>query len=143
MMKEIRKGSTLYAIIVRNDFCEEGICFFTPNEFSQQLAYMKRASGYTIPPHHHNKIERTVHLTQEVLLVRKGKVRVDFYDDQEQYLESTILNAGDVVLFASGGHGLTVLEELEMIEVKQGPYAGHLDKTAFTGIAPGQVRVKE
>ena len=42
-----------------------------------------------------------------------------------------ILQTGDVILLASGGHGFTMLEETEMIEVKQGPYAGEKDKTRF------------
>lgn len=78
-------------------------------------------------------------MTQEVLFIKKGKLRVDFYDDNEQYLESRILEAGDVILLVSGGHGFTVLEEVEMIEVKQGPYSGDQDKRRFTGIGDNDV----
>ena len=46
---------------------------------------------------------------------------------------STILRTGDVILLASGGHGFEVLEELEMYEIKQGPYIGEDDKTRFEG----------
>jgi hypothetical protein len=58
-------------------------------------------------------------------------LRVDFYDDQRRYLSSRILGAGDVILLVSGGHGFEVLEEVEMFEVKQGPYLGDQDKTPF------------
>ena len=72
--------------------------------------------------------------TEEVLFIKKGKLRVDFYDEYEDYLESRVLNGGDVLLLVSGGHGFKALEELEMVEVKQGPYAGDNDKTRFTGV---------
>jgi mannose-6-phosphate isomerase-like protein (cupin superfamily) len=74
-------------------------------------------------------------MTKEVLFIKSGKVKVNFYDDQQNYLnKSTILEEGDVILLAYGGHGFEVLEDLEMIEVKQGPYIGDHDKTRFTGI---------
>ena len=67
---------------------------------------------------------------------------MDFYDSDQCYLESRILEAGDVILLATGGHGFEVLEEIEMIEVKQGPYAGEADKTRFVGITAAQARIK-
>ena len=75
-----------------------------------------------------------------VATIKKGKLRVDFYDDYKDYLESRILNAGDVILLVSGGHGFKALEELEMIEVKQGPYAGDADKDRFEGIDDSEVK---
>ncbi|ORU00540.1 hypothetical protein D081_1063 [Anaerovibrio sp. JC8] len=61
-------------------------------------------------------------------------MRVDFYDDDQNYIESHIIYAGDVILLVSGGHGFKVLEDIEMIEVKQGPYAGDGDKTRFPSV---------
>lgn len=69
--------------------------------------------------------------TQETLVLKRGKMRVDFFDDEQKYLSSRILEGGDVVLLICGGHGFEVLEEIEMIEVKQGPYAGDQDKVRF------------
>jgi hypothetical protein len=131
-----------YAIIIRAGHVGEGIEFFTPSEYSQQLAYMRHPSGKHIEPHIHNHVLREVSLTQEVLVLRRGKLRVDFYDDNHDYLESHILSAGDIILLASGGHGFEVLEEIEMVEVKQGPYAGEEDKTRFTRVAPARLNIK-
>lgn len=131
MISEIRHDGRLFAIIVRSEFSEPGIHFFTPNEFSQQLAYMRHPAGKVIPPHVHNPVSRTVEYTQEVLILRRGKLRVDFFDESHVYLQSNVLHGGDVILLASGGHGFEVLEEVEMIEVKQGPYTGEGDKTRF------------
>ncbi len=138
----INKGQTL-AIILRTTYKEKGINFFTPNEFSQQLAYMNHPSGYEIKPHVHNAVQREVQFTKEVLFIKSGKVRVDFYDDEKNYLESRILVSGDVILLAFGGHGFEMVDDTEIIEVKQGPYAGEEDKTKFEPISVDQIKIME
>ena len=130
MIKIVFNNKTL-AIIIPKDYSEDGIHFFTPNEYSQQLAYMKRPIGYAIPPHTHNVVQRDVFQTLETIFIRKGRVRVNFYSDERKFVESRELTTGDVILLASGGHGFTMLEPTEMIEVKQGPYSGDADKIRF------------
>ena len=139
MVEEIVDGNLTLAIILRADYSADGIKFFTPTEFSQQLGFMSRPSGYVIPPHVHNPVERSVHFTKEVLFIRKGSVRVDFYDDDKRYLKSRVLGRGDFILLAYGGHGFEVLEDCEMVEVKQGPYAGEEDKTRFEPVSNAHV----
>lgn len=131
LIEKIFHNDTTFAIIIRAQFHKSGIEFFTPDDFSQQLAYMNRPAGYRIPPHVHNKVQREVFFTQEVLFIKKGKVRVDFYDAERRYMDSRLLDPGDVILLVSGGHGFEMLEPTEMIEVKQGPYVGEQDKTRF------------
>jgi len=133
----------LLALIISHRFNQPGIHFFTPDEFSQQLAYIHHPVGKIIPPHVHNPVPREVIYTQEVLFIRAGKLRVDFYNDLEHYLESRILEAGDAILLINGGHGFEVLEAIEMIEVKQGPYVGEQDRTRFEGIASQQAKIVE
>ena len=137
----ILDGSVQLAIIIRNDFREPGIRFVTPDELSQQLAFMRHPAGKWIEPHVHNPVSREVQYTQEALFIRKGMLRVDFYDIERHYLESRILQTGDVILLIQGGHGFQVLEETEMIEVKQGPYVGEADKTRFRGISADRARL--
>lgn len=139
VIEEIRAGDKILAIILRASYSEPGIHFFTPDDYSQQLGYMRHPRGKIIEPHVHNEVPRAITLTQEVLFIRKGKVRVDFYNDQHAYLESRILENGDVILLSAGGHGFEALEDLEMIEVKQGPYVGGLDKTRFAAFKPGKI----
>jgi mannose-6-phosphate isomerase-like protein (cupin superfamily) len=143
MIEKIMHKDALLSIIIRTTFNNPGVSFFTPNGLSQQLAYMRHPAGKVIQPHVHNPVPREVHFTQEVLFLKRGKLQIDFYDDQQAYLESRILHAGDVILLATGGHGFSVLEEIEMIEVKQGPYAGDQDKTRFVGIARDQAKIKD
>ncbi len=141
MIETLKTGDQLLAVIMSNRFCEPGIHFFTPNDLSQQLAFMRHPSGKVIEPHVHNPVDRSVQFTQEVLFIKRGRLRVDFYDNSQKYLESRILEAGDVILLAMGGHGFEVLEEVEMVEVKQGPYAGDQDKTRFTGVSADQITI--
>lgn len=135
-IEQIEHNGEMLALIVRDEYSKPGISFFTSNDLSQQLAYMHHPAGKIIDAHVHNPVTRSVAYTQETLFIKRGRLRVDFFDEQQQYLESRDLKAGDVILLVKGGHGFEVLEELEMIEVKQGPYAGDQDKTRFVGKIP-------
>ena len=140
-LEHVYEGKKLLAIILRTTFKKEGIDFFTPPDFSQQLGYMNRPKGYKILPHIHQKIERTIQFTQEVLFIKKGLVRVDFYRNDKTYLNSKLINAGDVILLSSGGHGFEMLEDSEIIEVKQGPFAGNIDKTRFEFVSENELDI--
>jgi len=142
MIEKIIYIDNILAIILRTTFNHDGIKFFTPDEYSQQLAYMNHPKGYIIQPHVHNSIMRQVHFTNEVLFIKSGKVRVDFYDEKKCYLESRVLNSGDVILLSSGGHGFEMLEKSEIIEVKQGPYIGVEDKSRFEPVSKSILNIK-
>lgn len=126
----------MIAIIIYAEYRSEGIEFFTPNNFSQQLAAMHRPKGYRIPAHMHKPVPRNVRYTQETLFIKSGRIKVNFYDEGKCFLESRTLKTGDVILLVSGGHDFVMLEDTEMIEVKQGPYAGEDDKERFEGMVP-------
>jgi mannose-6-phosphate isomerase-like protein (cupin superfamily) len=143
LIERISANGIDLSIIIRAEFRENGIHFFTENTFSQQLAFMSHPTGKLIAPHVHNAVPREVQFTQEVLFIRKGKLRVDFYDTLQHYLESRVLGPGDVILLIQGGHGFEVLEAVEMIEVKQGPYLGEQDKTRFVGIDESQAKLPD
>jgi hypothetical protein len=142
VVERIATNGQELALIVRRSFLREGIEFFTPDSYSQQLGYMNRPSGYVIPPHVHNPVVREVQYTKEVLFIKSGRVRVDFYSESQEYLESTVLEAGDVILLAYGGHGFEMLEASEVLEVKQGPYAGDADKTRFDPVPSEKIRLR-
>jgi hypothetical protein len=138
-IETIQKQGCLFALIISHRYDKPGISFFTSNDLSQQLAYMRHPAGKLIDAHIHKPVAREVHYTQETLLIKRGKLRVDFYDENQVYCESRILEAGDVILLVQGGHGFEVLEELEMFEVKQGPYAGDQDKLRFLTKLPDKL----
>lgn len=128
-IEQIHHKDQLIALIVRATFKQDNIVFFTPDDLSQQLAYMNRPAGYRIPAHVHNPVAREVVHTQETLFIRSGRVKVSLFTATGDYLTAVELTSGDVILLVSGGHGFEMLESTEMIEVKQGPYAGDRDKS--------------
>jgi mannose-6-phosphate isomerase-like protein (cupin superfamily) len=132
-MTRIEHKAELIAVIISRSFKKDGIEFFTPEELSQQLAYMNRPKGYQIAPHTHNQVERYIVNTLETLFIRSGRVKVDLYDRHQEFVREVVLVEGDIILLVSGGHGFTMLEQSEIIEVKQGPFLGADDKIKFRG----------
>jgi mannose-6-phosphate isomerase-like protein (cupin superfamily) len=130
-IENIVHGLEPIAMIIKAEFDVPGIHFFTPKNYSQQVAIMKHPKGHKIAPHIHNLISRQVFYTQEVLIVRYGRVKVNLYSSNKKFIGTRILEVGDIILLCGGGHSFEMLEEASMIEVKQGPYAGEEDKEIF------------
>jgi hypothetical protein len=128
---EIRQQDRLLALILKASYDRPGLNFLTPQDLSLQLGYMTHPAGKKIAPHVHNPVKREISQTLEAVFVKKGRVRIDIYDDRRQPVASRELGAGDLVLFCGGGHGLEMLEETSLIEIKQGPYLGAQDKTRW------------
>lgn len=120
--------------IIRASYHPETTEFFTPGSYSQQVGIIKYPEGGSIKPHFHNKVMREVFYTQEVLFIRKGRVKVNLFGTESfEYVTSVVLSEGDTILLATGGHGFEMLESSEMLEVKQGPYNGvSQDKTLLS-----------
>jgi len=119
------------ALVIRAGFGQPGINFVTDDESVHQLGVLRWPQGHLIDAHVHNPMTRTIDSTQEVLFIRSGRVRVDLYRNDRGYRSSLELGAGDVIFLASGGHGFEILEDAEIVEVKQGPYRGEGEKTRF------------
>jgi mannose-6-phosphate isomerase-like protein (cupin superfamily) len=142
MIERIMNGDRLLAIIVSKDFRQSGVHFLTREDASLQLAVMCHPKAKVIEPHVHNSLPRRVEDTQEALILRKGRLRVDFYDDGQTYLESRVVEGGDVLILVSGAHGFEVLEDVEMIEAKTGPYLRDEDKRRFRPVSQERVTIK-
>lgn len=130
-IEEVKDGNQLLAIIIRHGHVANGIEFYTQDDSSLQLAAMGHSKGKIIQSHLHNSVTRSISETQEVLIIKQGKVRVDLYRADKSFFDSRTLLQNDIIFLASGGHGFEVLEDLQMIEVKQGPYLGVQDKISF------------
>ncbi len=142
MIEYIKNNENLLAIIVRNDYKQDGLKFFTSETNTQQIGCVGHPKGTVCQAHIHNKIKREVFYTSETLIIKQGKVRADIYDNEKIYLESKILNKGDVILFLDGGHGFTFLEDTQMVEIKQGPYLSINDKVRFENVKEDKVVIK-
>ena len=144
MIEKVVHKKKLQALIVRGNYRNrKGVTFFTPNESTQQFGYMKHKKKYVIRPHLHKKRLTKILNTTEVILILKGMLRVDFYTQYEKYLSSKILKKNDIIMLVHGGHGFKVLKDVEMLEIKQGPYSLNKDKIKFDNIDDNKIRIKK
>ena len=116
------------AIVIRSNEKIDGIEFFSPPNYSQQVGLMTRPAGYSVPAHIHNKVERVITSTQEVLIIRKGECIVTLISSTGEPIDRINLASGDAILLAHGAHRIDMVSECEILEIKQGPYAGDYDK---------------
>ena len=143
MIENIIHKKELYALIVRKKFRKKkGVNFFTSKEATQQFGYMKHKKNHLIMPHQHNKRLTKILITTEVIILLKGILRVDFYNKKTEYLFSKKIYDGDLIMLTNGGHGFKVLTDVEMIEVKQGPYSLSSDKVKFNKIDEKKIKIK-
>jgi len=131
MIERIIHNETVIAIIIFKNYKQDGIKFFSSQEDSLQLGYMARPKGYQISPHIHKPVHRNTTGTQEVLFIKSGVIRVNFYSFDKVYLKSRELNEGDIILLAGAGHSFEFLEDGEIVEVKNGPFIEGADKERF------------
>ena len=144
MIEKVVHKKKLQALIVRGKYRNrKGVTFFTPNESTQQFGYMKHKKKYVIRPHLHKKRLTKILNTTEVILILKGILRVDFYTQYEKYLSSKILKENDIIMLVHGGHGFKVLKDVEMLEIKQGPYSLNKDKIKFDNVDDNKIRIKK
>ena len=143
MIEKVLYKNKLFALIVRKQFRKKsGINFFTSKESTQQFGFIKHKKNHIIKPHKHNKRLTKILRTTEVILLLKGTLRVDFYNDKNKYLFSKIINERDIIMLIHGGHGFKVLKNVEMIEVKQGPYKLASDKVKFKAVDEKKINFK-
>jgi len=143
MIEKVYNKKKLYALIVRNSYKKKkGVSFFTDKNATQQFGYMNHKKDYIILPHRHNKRQSKILLTTEVIIIQKGILRVDFYNNKEKYLFSKKLYSNDLIMLSNGGHGFKVLKDIQMIEVKQGPYSLSMDKVKFEKVNENKIKIK-
>jgi len=143
MIEKVLHKNKLFALIVRGKFRKKsGINFFTSKKATQQFGYMKHKKNHIIKPHNHNKRLTKILSTTEVILLLKGVLRVDFYDNKEEYLFSKIIKEKDIIMLVHGGHGFKVLKNVEMVEIKQGPYSLSSDKIKFDKVNEKEIKIK-
>ena len=144
MIEKIKYKKKLYALIVRGKYRnKKGITFFTNNKDIQQFGYMNHKKNHIIKPHIHKRQTRKLIYTSEVILILKGKLRVDFYTTKKKYLFSKLLNEKDIIMLVHGAHGFKVVKNVQMIEIKQGPYITKLDKIKFNETKELNIRLRK
>lgn len=130
-MKILDKQKNLLAIILKSEQIKPGRNFLTENNQEMQLAAFDFQKHTVIENHIHNKIERNIKTTSEVLTVIEGEMYVKIYDSSLEFVHSELLTKGDTVALFEGGHGLEIKNGCKFIESKQGPYFPDKDKKRF------------
>ena len=144
MIEKLTYKKKILALVVRtNKNTKSGVNFISPSNFGLQVGLMRHKKNHFIKPHIHKKYSRRVYTTSEVLLIKKGILRVDFYNNKKKYLFSKILKKNDLIILNEGAHGFKIQKNLEMIEVKQGPYKLSKDKVRFKKIDENKVKIKK
>ena len=82
----------------------------------------KHPKGSRFQPHTHKPVKRITRHLEECFIVRKGRIKINLYGPDKRYFKSIYLKAGQAFLTVNGGHEITVLEDCEMFEIKNGPY---------------------
>lgn len=132
MIKHITYKSKVLAIIIKGNYLnKKGINFFTNPKLNQQVAFMNHPKNHLIQPHTHKESLRKIKGTTEVLIILKGELKINFYNNKKKYIFSKIAKKNDIVILLSGGHGFEIQKNCKMIEVKQGPYSKSEDKFKF------------
>ena len=122
-MKVIKENNRVLAIAHSEKDWQKGLDFLTPADLYVQVGTWWYDKGTTLDAHRHNDYERVSTRTHETVYVKQGKLRVLLYDEDDNYLTDFVLNHGDLVVLAYGGHGYQVLEDdTQVIESKNGPF---------------------
>ncbi|MBF0166153.1 MAG: hypothetical protein HQL45_00870 [Alphaproteobacteria bacterium] len=132
-VERIESHGRLLGLIIKSGTSPDRTTFLTENDLPFQAGFVVYGKGGAVVPHIHHPVKRELTTTSEVLLVRQGSCRVDFYDEARQLIETRHLIAGDLVIFYEGGHGVRMPDEdCVLFEIKQGPYPGMDEKERFT-----------
>ena len=124
-IERVEKDGVVYALIFRRTLSVgDGVRFLTPTDYPLQLGLIERKSGYAFRPHIHNDLHYNVNTTQEFLYVEQGRIRAKIFSHAWEPVYEAELGPGDFLLSLTGGHSFDVLEDVRLIEVKQGPYPG-------------------
>ena len=113
-----------YAEVIRSSLKSKSTVFFSPEKSSFQFGLLAHKKGYKEQPHYHRPFKRTIRDLQQMFVVQKGKVRVDLYSDSKKLIKKIILKKGDAIVLIHGIHSIYVMEDMQCISVKQGPFLG-------------------
>jgi len=130
-LQEIFDGNQLIAIVIPNDLEANGVKFITPQDFPFQVGLLVHPADTILKAHTHKKLKIETDIFQEILIIQSGVVAVDLYGMKNKFLTSVELKSGDSILFVDGGHGVRIIEDARILEVKQGPYPGDANAKIF------------
>tara|TARA_B100000902_G_scaffold65048_1_gene71606 strand:+ start:2720 stop:3148 length:429 start_codon:yes stop_codon:yes gene_type:complete len=142
MLHVIKKKGIIFGYLITYNKNKRGVNFLTPNYLNHQVAHINHKKKHIIKPHRHFKNKRVINYTSEVLIIQKGKLRVDFYTKNEKYVFSKIIKKDQIIILINDGHGFETITPVQMIEIKQGPYNMKKDKKVFNPINLKKIKIQ-
>ena len=128
-VEKIEYNGTQYAEIIWADTVVEKTTFFSSPDSSFQFGLLAHGAGYEEAPHLHKPHSRVINDLQQMFMVQRGVVAVRLYSDDGELLKEVVLRVGDAIVLKHGVHAIRVIEDMQCISVKQGPFYGdELDK---------------
>ncbi len=123
-VERIEHDGIRYAEVIRANAKVDKTTFYSPAESSFQFGLLAHEAGFVEPPHYHKPFKREIEDLQQMFVVQRGVVVVDLFTDDGELLKEITLSAGDGIVLIHGVHAIRVLEDMQCISVKQGPYLG-------------------
>lgn len=120
----VEHNGTTYAEIIWAGTEVKVTKFFSPAESSFQFGLLAHEAGFVEPPHYHKPISRVIDDLQQMFVVQRGVVAVEFFDEDGKLFRQVVLHAGDGIVLIHGTHAVRVIEDMQCISVKQGPFLG-------------------
>jgi hypothetical protein len=123
-IETVEHNGTKYAEIIWSGTNVSETKFFSEPDSSFQFGLLAHGTGFVEAPHYHKPVERTIRDLQQMFVVQRGIVAVDFFDDDGRRFREVVLRAGDGIVLIHGAHSVRVIEDMQCISVKQGPFLG-------------------
>ncbi len=123
-----------YAEIIWADVKVDKTTFYSPPDSSFQFGLLAHKAGFVEPPHFHKPVTRTISDLQQMFVVQRGVVVIELYSDDGQPLREIEMSAGDAIVLIHGVHAIRVIEDMQCISVKQGPYLGEAEDKVFVEV---------
>ena len=131
-----------YAEVIWADMQVEKTTFFSPPESSFQFGLLAHEAGYDEAPHYHKAVAREIDDLQQMFVVQRGVVDVQLYDDDGRLFRE-VASAGDAIVLIHGVHAIRVIEDMQAISVKQGPFLGDEEDKVESSSRPPLIPVFE
>ena len=133
-VESVEYGGVRYAEIIWADTRVEKTTFYSPEESSFQFGLLAHKAGFCEPPHYHKPFQRQIGDLQQMFVVQRGVVAVELYSDEGKRLKEIVLRQGDAIVLIHGTHAIRVLEDMQCISVKQGPFLGSENDKIFVDV---------
>ncbi len=135
-VESVEYNGIRYAEVIWADTKAEHTTFFSSPESSFQFGLLAHQAGFVEPAHYHKPVTRTIQDLQQMFVVQRGVVAVQLFSDEGNLLREIVMHPGDAIVLIHGAHAIRVIEDMQCISVKQGPFLGTEHDKIFVEVKP-------